>query len=150
MRDVRRHLAILVRPSVETLVGVVVATALGTRVGDTVVGYLLWALVLGLYLRLFWRIGSWMVERLYLTDRRLFLASGLLTQRVAAVPVSKLTDLTFERSPAGRTFGYGRLIVESASQRQALDSIPYIPEPEDFYQAVSEVVFTSRHRPGDR
>lgn len=144
VRDVRRHVALLVRPSVETLLGVVIATALGTRLGDTALGPVLWIAVLALYARLFWKIGSWFVERLYLTDRRLFLASGLLTKKVAAMPVAKLTDITFERSLAGRLFGYGRLIVESAGQHQALENIQYIPNPEDFYRAVSDVVFTVR------
>ena len=64
VRDLRRHGALLVRPSAETLVGVVAATALGTRLGGTVLGPLLWAAVVALYLRLFWKIGSWFVERL--------------------------------------------------------------------------------------
>src|SRR5665811_2022948 len=76
VRDLRRHAALLVRPSAETLLGVVLATAFGTRLGDTVLGPLLWGAVVLLYVRLFWKIGSWFVERLYLTDRRLFLTSG--------------------------------------------------------------------------
>jgi uncharacterized membrane protein YdbT with pleckstrin-like domain len=147
VRQTRRHIAMLVRPSAETLVGVVAATALGTRLGDTVLGPVLWLAVLALYARLFWKIGSWFVERLYLTDRRLFLASGLLTRKVAAMPVVKLTDITFERSLAGRLFGYGKLIVESAGEHQALERIEFIPSPEDFYQAVSRVVFRIRRYP---
>ena len=144
IRDVRRHPALLVRASAETLVGVVVATALGTQVGDTVLGVGLWIAVFLLYARLFAKIGDWFVERIYLTDRRLFLTSGLVTRRVAAMPISKLTDITFERSLFGRMFGYGRLIVESAGQHQALDDIAFIPAPEDFYQDVSKVVFAAR------
>ena len=149
VRDTRRHAAILVRPSALTLLGVVLATALGTRLGHTILGPVLWISVVGLYLWLFWSIISWTVERLYLTDRRLFLASGLITQKVATMPVAKLTDITFERSAPGRMFGYGRLIVESAGQNQALSSIVFIPNPDDFYQAVSEVVFRQRHRRQD-
>jgi len=149
VRDVRLHPAVLLWPSTVTLFGVVAATALGTRLGDTVLGPVLWLVVLGLYGWLLWSIGSWLVGRLYLTDRRLFLASGLITHKVAAMPVVKLTDITFERSAAGRLFGYGRLVVESAGQKQALSNIPYIPHPDDFYQAVSRVVFTGRQDPND-
>ena len=149
VRDVRLHPAVLLWPSTVTLFGVVAATALGTRLGDTVLGPVLWLAVVGLYVWLGWRIGSWFVERLYLTDRRLFLASGLITHKVAAMPVVKLTDITFERSAAGRLLGYGRLVVESAGQQQALSNIRYIPDPEDFYQAVSRVVFTGRQDPND-
>jgi uncharacterized membrane protein YdbT with pleckstrin-like domain len=144
VRDVRRHPALLVRASVETLIGVVVATALGTQMGDTSLGVGLWIAVFVLYARLFSKIADWFVERIYLTDRRLFLTSGLVTRKVAAMPVSKLTDITFERSLFGRMFGYGRLIVESAGQNQALENIAFIPAPEEFYQDVSRVVFTAR------
>jgi uncharacterized membrane protein YdbT with pleckstrin-like domain len=146
VRELRRHPAVLVRPSAETLGGVILAGIVGRALGATILGYLLWGLVIFLYLRLFYRIGSWLVERIFLTDRRLFLTSGLATRRVAAIPVSKLTDVTFERSPLGRILGYGKLIVESAGQNQAVETITYIPTPEDFYQAVSSVVFGSRHR----
>lgn len=146
VRELRRHPAVLVRPSAETLGGVILAGIVGRAVGDTTLGYVLWGLVIFLYLRLFYRIGSWLAERIFLTDRRLFVTSGLATRRVAAIPVAKLTDVTFERSPLGRMLGYGKLIVESAGQNQAVESIGYIPAPDDFYQAMSSVVFTQRHR----
>jgi uncharacterized membrane protein YdbT with pleckstrin-like domain len=83
----------------------------------------------------------WWVERIVVTDKRVMLAQGLLTHKVAMIPLSKVTDLTFRRSLFGRILGYGTLVVESAGQEQALSHIDYIPRPEEVYEALSELVF---------
>ena len=83
----------------------------------------------------------WWIERIVITDKRVMLAQGFLVHKIAMMPLSKVTDLTFERSLRGRIFGYGTLIVESAGQIQALNRIDYIPRPEEVYEALSELVF---------
>jgi uncharacterized membrane protein YdbT with pleckstrin-like domain len=82
----------------------------------------------------------WWIERIVVTDKRMMLAQGILTHRVGMMPLGKVTDLTFERSLAGRIFGYGTIIVESAGQIQALNRIDYMPQPEEVYEALSELV----------
>ena len=64
------------------------------------------------------------------------------------MPLSKVTDLTFQRTFGGRLLGYGTLIVESAGQIQALNKIRYMPRPEEIYEALSELIFGRRARPG--
>jgi uncharacterized membrane protein YdbT with pleckstrin-like domain len=83
----------------------------------------------------------WWIERIVITDKRVMLAQGIITHRVGMMPLSKVTDLTFERSLGGRMFGYGTIIVESAGQIQALNKIDYMPQPEEVYEALSELVF---------
>jgi uncharacterized membrane protein YdbT with pleckstrin-like domain len=83
----------------------------------------------------------WWIERIVITDKRMMLAQGIITHRVGMMPLSKVTDLTFERSLGGRMFGYGTIIVESAGQIQALNRIDYMPRPEEVYEALSELVF---------
>ena len=83
----------------------------------------------------------WWIERIVITDKRVMLAQGLLVHKIAMMPLTKVTDLTFERSIRGRLLGYGTLIVESAGQIQALNRIDYIPRPEEVYEALSELVF---------
>jgi uncharacterized membrane protein YdbT with pleckstrin-like domain len=83
----------------------------------------------------------WWIERIVITDKRVMLAQGFIVHKVGMMPLSKVTDLTFERSLGGRLLGYGTLIVESAGQIQALNRIDYIPRPEEVYEALSELVF---------
>jgi hypothetical protein len=83
----------------------------------------------------------WWIERIVITDKRVMLAQGIIVHNVGMMPLSKVTDLTFQRSLGGRMLGYGTLIVESAGQIQALNKIEYMPRPEEVYEALSELVF---------
>ena len=83
----------------------------------------------------------WWIERIVITDKRVMLATGIITHNVGMMPLSKVTDLTFQRTFDGRLLGYGTLIVESAGQIQALNEIKYIPRPEEIYEALSELIF---------
>ena len=83
----------------------------------------------------------WWIERIVITDKRVMLAQGIITHKVGMMPLGKVTDLTFERSLGGRMFGYGTIVVESAGQIQALNRIEYMPQPEEVYEALSELVF---------
>jgi hypothetical protein len=62
------------------------------------------------------------------------------------MPLTKVTDLTFQRNLGGRILGYGTVIVESAGQNQAFERINYIPRPGEVYEALSELVFGDKGR----
>jgi hypothetical protein len=92
----------------------------------------------------FWFTAQWYVEVFVVTDRRVLLVSGLLTRRVAIMPLRKVTDLTFEQTAPGRLLEYGSFILESAGQQQALARIDYLPRPQHHYQQVAELLFGSK------
>lgn len=143
----RRHLAVLTRPAVEAaaavalglLAGVVLSPAAGGDLLDTAAGlFALWFLV-----RFMWRTWEWWADRIFVTNKRIFEVSGLLTRKVASMPLGNLTDVTYQRSLWGRLVGYGELIVETAGQAQALSRISYLSNPDDFYRAVTGLVTSS-------
>ena len=78
-------------------------------------------LALAAVLRFTMQTILWWIERIVVTDKRVMLAEGIITHNVGMMPLSKVTDLTFERTFGGRMLGYGTLIVESAGQIQALE-----------------------------
>jgi uncharacterized membrane protein YdbT with pleckstrin-like domain len=88
----------------------------------------------------------WWTERIVVTDKRLMLSRGIITHNLGMMPLSKVTDLTFQRSLGGRMLGYGTVIVESAGQNQAFERIKYVPRPEEVYEAISELVFGDKGR----
>jgi uncharacterized membrane protein YdbT with pleckstrin-like domain len=96
-----------------------------------------------------WVILDWSHERFVITDKRVLLISGLLTRKVAIMPLSKVTDLTYERSLIGRILGYGVFVMESAGQQQALSRIDYLPTPDQLYHQVSALLFGPRSRPAN-
>jgi hypothetical protein len=62
------------------------------------------------------------------------------------MPLTKVTDLSFIRTFNGRLLGYGTMVIESAGQIQALNQIHYLPDPEEVYEAISELVFGDKRQ----
>jgi uncharacterized membrane protein YdbT with pleckstrin-like domain len=91
-----------------------------------------------------WALGDWYVERFVITDKRVLLITGLVTRRVAIMPLNRVTDLTYERSIVGRLLGYGVFVMESAGQHQGLSRVDYLPTPEKLYHDVSALLFGPR------
>ena len=141
---VKRHPAILASPFFSAVgvvmgsifVGVLLSPADGSDAVDTVLGLLCF----GFLIRFGWSVWEWWVDRIVVTDRRMFEVSGILTRRVASMPLSKVTDMTYHRTIPGRLFGYGELRLESPGQKQAIASIGYLPKPDDFYRTVTSLV----------
>jgi Bacterial PH domain len=76
-----------------------------------------------------------------ITDKRLMWDRGIIAQKLGMMPLTKVTDLTFQRTLGGRILGYGTVIVESAGQNQAFERVNYMPRPDEVYEALSELVF---------
>ena len=144
---VRMHWAVMAKHLTQTglflLLMVVVQTYLpSSAIVDNVTFYLALAAVL----RFTVLTILWWIERIVITDKRVMLAQGIITHSVGMMPLSKVTDLTFERTLSGRMLGYGTIIVESAGQIQALNKITYMPRPEEIYEALSELIFGEKGR----
>lgn len=135
----RRHWAIVLRPMLEAAGALLVTSILFGWTGSNVVTGAGFLFVMFLAFRLSWRIADWRVANLYLTDWRIFEISGLVTQRIAAMPLRKITDLTYETPPFGRIVGYGRFIIETAGQDQAFSRLDYIPDARRLYQLLSHL-----------
>ena len=141
--EVRHHPLKLGRPAL-VAVGVLVAASFigavtswedGSDFVDTVAGLIAIAFVI----RLLWKVLMWWCDRIVVTDQRIVEVSGVLTRKVASMPLEKVTDMTYRRTIGGRIFGYGDLLVESAGQKQAMDEIVYLPRPDEFYRTVTSL-----------
>src|SRR5919202_6011764 len=99
-----------------------------------------------LLLRALWKTYEWYREWFVGTDRRLMLTMGVITRKVAMIPVSKVTDMSYVRGPVGQLLGYGSFVLESAGQDQAFREVEYVPNPGVYYRRISEELFT----PGGR
>ncbi|GII71650.1 membrane protein [Sphaerisporangium melleum] len=143
---VRRHPAVLLRPVAEVFGGLVLAGLLSKWLGDNQASQALvivwWAWLL-LLIRFVWKVAEWSVDYFVVTSKRMLLTTGLITRRVAMMPLGKVTDMSFQRSLLGRMLGYGEFVLESAGQDQALSTVPYIPYPETLYLEVCQMLFPS-------
>lgn len=92
--------------------------------------------------RALWRTFQWYREWFVGTDRRLMLTLGIVTRKVAMIPLSKVTDMRYDRPPVGQILGYGSFILESAGQDQAFREVEFVPHPDLLYRRISEELFT--------
>lgn len=140
--EVRRHWAEIFWPAIAVFVGLVVALLLDTVMplapAVRLIMWLAWAAVLGLFL---WRILDWSMDWFVVTDKRFVRTWGVLTRQVGMMPLTRVTDMRYERPFLGRVLGYGTFVLESAGQDQALHLIEFLPDPEELYQQVCELLF---------
>lgn len=149
---VRRHWTIIAWDLFEAaaLLAVLMMVSYLVPAGTPIVQNVLWYGGILVLLRCAYTLFEWWDERLVVTDKRLVLFSGVLTTRVAMMPITKVTDLTYERNTIGRMFGYGSIIVESAGQIQAFNRITHLPRPDEIYDALSELVFGDKQAQSER
>ena len=148
---VRKHPAVLIGPIAISLAGLVIAAVISTTVArhnSGVVGFvwIAWAVVL---LWLVYKVWEWSQDYFIVTSRRMLLATGVITRKVAMMPLVKVTDMSFQRSSLGRLLGYGEFILESAGQDQALRVVDHLPYPEQLYLEVCGLIFPGRKDDGD-
>jgi len=143
---VRMHPAVLLSPVAIALAGLIAAVVLNGSIlkAQHVLMAIIWIGWIILFLRALVLAATWSIEYFVVTSQRMILTSGLLTRKVAMMPLNKVTDMSFQRSLGGRLFGYGEFILESAGQDQALRNIPYIPYPEQLYLEVCDLLFPSQ------
>jgi len=95
----------------------------------------------GAALWLLWSVLNWRRDRFVATDKRLLLFYGFIRRRVAMMPLAKVTDMTYDRSLLGRIVGYGKFMLESAGQDQALSVVDHVPDADRHYRAICTQLF---------
>jgi uncharacterized membrane protein YdbT with pleckstrin-like domain len=140
---VRRHPAVLIKPIAVALTGLAIAAVISTTIaqhnGTAVAAvWIVWGVLL---LWLVYKVVEWSVDYFIVTSRRMLLATGVFTRKVAMMPLVKVTDMSFQRSALGRLLGYGEFILESAGQDQALRVVDHLPYPEQLYLEVCGLIF---------
>lgn len=147
----RRHWVVIVNEVVQaTVLMVILMVAAALLPEGPVLSNMLWYGGLLVLVKAAYKVSEWWVEKVVITDKRVMLTQGVFTQKVGMMPLGKVTDLTFERTLNGRMLGYGTMIIESAGQIQALNRIDFLPDPEEVYEAISELVFGEKRQTPSR
>lgn len=83
-----------------------------------------------------WKVLEWMIARYVITDRRAFFIEGIVVRKVSAIPLSKVTDTTFIRTPLGQMLNYGDFLLDAPGERPGLPVLTKLPYPDDVYRLV--------------
>ena len=145
------HWATLAEPVASTLLALTFAIWVDSNVTkeSQALGTICWWLFLAVLARLVWVFFDWANHWFIATDKRLLLRYGIISRQVGMMPLLKVTDLRYERSPAGRILGYGKFVLESAGQDQALREIKWVPDPDNTYRKICAEIFHIPPPPGD-
>jgi membrane protein YdbS with pleckstrin-like domain len=106
--------------------------------GLTTVAVLIWLGVMGW---VGWGVADWYFDRFILTNKRVMVVNGIITRKVAMMPLLRVTDMKYEQSPLGRLLNYGTFVLESAGQDQALREVKHLPNPNELYLRVVEEMY---------
>lgn len=143
---VRRHPAQVLEPVVSAVGGLALVLWLQLRIPPDL-GLLsdllwpAWSLLLG---RALIRLWMWREDWFVATDSRLLLTYGIVTRKVAMMPLAKVTDMSYNRSPLGRVLGYGEFVLESAGHDQAMRVVSWLPNPDQLYRLICAEIFDPR------
>jgi membrane protein YdbS with pleckstrin-like domain len=138
------HQATMYGPILSVLIGLALLLVLLPMVppGSTLVIDALFLIFVVLLIRLIWKWIEWSYSLIFITAYRIIYVHGILVRQVAMLPMSKVTDMRYDRTPNGQLLGYGRFIIESAGQDQALRTIDFVPEPDQTYRHIQNLLFS--------
>jgi hypothetical protein len=94
----------------------------------------------GVILHASWRILEQRMDRFVITNMRVFRVHGILSQRIATMPLARILDISVHKPLIGRIFGYGHFIFESAAQSQGLREIRYVGDPDGRGLTIQRVI----------
>ncbi|MGZ4445456.1 MAG: PH domain-containing protein [Nocardioides sp.] len=127
----RTHPKALLAPLFWLIVALAVAVFADRAVDNAVVGYVVWALAAVAIVWLVLRpLVIWATASYTITSRRLITRSGVLTRRGHDIPLSRISDVSYELGLVDRMLGCGTLIISDASTngRVSLPDIPHVEE----------------------
>ena len=147
---VHAHWARLLKPIAISVVALSVALFFDANLTheSQPVGNFLWVVFILSLAYLGWHILEWRHDWFAATDKRLLLRYGLITHKVAMMPLIKVTDMSYERTVPGKLLGYGRFVMESAGQDQAMRTVHWVRRPDETYRAICAVIFAIGPPPG--
>ncbi len=139
----RLHWVMIFYPWLQFFLTLLLLAVLDTRLPpDNRARDILLLVLLLVLARALWKTYEWYREWFVGTDRRLMLTMGIITRKVAMIPLSKVTDMRYDKPPIGQILGYGSFVLESAGQDQAFREVEYVPNPDFLYRRISEELFT--------
>ena len=87
-----------------------------------------------------WKALVHHMDRFVITNMRVFRVRGVLTQRLATMPLGRILDITVEKPFVGRVLNYGHFVFESAAQEQGLRDIRFVARPYERDLVIQRVV----------
>ena len=136
--EVHHHWVVYIKPALEMVLALaLVVLGVFSRVD---IAWLPWVVAIGISLHAGWRALTEHMDRFVITNMRVFRVRGVLSQRLATMPLGRILDISVEKPFRGRLLGYGHFVFESAAQEQGLRDIRYVGRPDERDLVIQRVV----------
>lgn len=90
---------------------------------------------------LVWPWINWLTSTYTITNRRIITRKGVFTKTGHDIPLTRISNVSYERSMLDRLFGCGTLVLQtSASEPLTLDDVPHV---ERVHVTLTELLFHS-------
>jgi len=139
----RTHAKALIVPLLVLVLSLAVGVFLGSLIGDVGGGIprlVIWVL---LAVAILWYVArpvlQWLSATYTITNRRLITRSGILTRRGHDIPLTRISDVAYERDLLDRLLGCGTLLVSDASTNGQV-RLHDIPRAEAVHRQVSQLL----------
>jgi uncharacterized membrane protein YdbT with pleckstrin-like domain len=138
--DTRTHPKALLLPILALVVLLAVGVFVQKAVDQDVVTKVVWVVVAIGVIWFFLRpLLIWLTATYTITTRRLITRHGVITRRGHDIPLTRISDVAYEKDLIDRLLGCGTLVISDAST-QGQVALPDIPHVEDVQRKLNELL----------
>jgi uncharacterized membrane protein YdbT with pleckstrin-like domain len=138
--DTRTHPKALLLPIFALVVFLAIGVFVQTQTDQGIVHTVVWVLVgIGILWFFVRRLLIWLTATYTITTRRLITRHGVITRRGHDIPLTRVSDVAYEKDLVDRMLGCGTLVISDASThgQVALHDIPHV---EDVQRKLNELL----------
>ena len=138
--DTRTHPKALLLPIFALVVFLAIGTFVHTQTDNGIVHTVVWVLVgIGILWFFVRRLLIWLTATYTITTRRLITRHGVITRRGHDIPLTRVSDVAYEKDLIDRMLGCGTLVISDASTHGQV-ALPDIPHVEDVQRKLNELL----------
>jgi uncharacterized membrane protein YdbT with pleckstrin-like domain len=138
--DTRTHPKALLFPLLMLVVFLAIGTFVQTQVDQKEVDWAVWGLVvIGAIWFCLRPFLIWLTASYTITTRRLITRHGVITRRGHDIPLTRISDVAYEKDLIDRLLGCGTLVISDASTHGQV-ALPDIPRVEDVQRKLNELL----------
>lgn len=129
--DTRTHPKALLLPVLVLVVLLAIGVVVQRKIDQEIVTLVVWIIVaIGILWYVVRPVLIWLFAHYTITNRRLITRHGVITRKGHDIPLSRISDVAYERDLIDRFLGCGTLVISDASThgQVALPDIPRIEE----------------------
>ena len=136
----RTHPKALLLPILSLVVLLAIGVAVQRGIGEYVVTLATWVIVAVAFVWFVLRpFLNWLTATYAITTRRLITRHGVITRRGHDIPLSRISDVAYEKDLIDRLLGCGTLVISDASTHGQV-ALPDIPRIEQTQRALSDLL----------